>query len=311
MPDLSHLPIRALSTANAVALRLDGPHDSEITLVNGASGGDISADVIAQISGDEDFARKQLGALHRDDSAVEVGSFMSKSLFDWIAASWREDPPNHDGAILRCDYDFTVKFERAFRGALIAETAFPALDADSKQAGHVTIRFTAASILPDAHPQTPLPISLGKTGGAQKLWQASNFQLQIPDLDHTHVIRIEPFTIRRTIEAITQPDGRIRLKAGPIDFPNLRVTLSMVHFQPWFDWYEDFVLKGNNTAGFEKTGSISLLTPNLSETLTRLELAGLGIFRLTQEAPEKVGSLQRFTADLYCEQITLVPGSHL
>jgi hypothetical protein len=90
----------------------------------------------------------------------------------------------------------------------------------------------------------------------------------------------------------------------------LRITLSMAGADSWFDWYEDFVLNGNNGPAAERSGSISLLGPSLVDELARVDLAGVGIYRLTTDRDEDAppDQLARLTAHLYCEQMTLVPG---
>jgi len=288
-----------------VALRLDAPPNDAVTFLHGSSGGSIWADVISQISAGEDFARKQLGAPHYDPFTVQVGLTIPPLLFDWIAESWKSHPPRHDGALLLCNPNLSVQEARGFQSALLAETGFPALDASSKEIVYVTLRLAPTSILPDKKEvQSAGPVVLGPK---QKVWLAANFRLQIGELECTHVSRIEPFSINRKIDVVAGPGGGPELIPGPVDFPNLRVTMSAAHAESWLAWHEDFVLKGHNTADFEKSGSISLLTPTFTE-LTRLELEGLGIFRITSEEMDVERVVPRVIADVYCEQMRLLPG---
>ncbi len=297
--------LTTLKKTNPVALRLDAPPEDAVTFLHGSSGGSIWADVISQISAGEDFARKQLGAPRYDAFSVQVGLTIPALLFDWIAASWKSDPPRHDGALLLCNQNLAVQEERGFQSALLAVTAFPALDAASKELAYVTLWLAPRSILSDKKVQGAGPVAFAPK---QKLWLASNFRIQIEGLDCTHVSRIEPFSIRRKIEVVTAAGGGAELIPGPVDFPNLRITMSAAHAASWLAWHEDFVLKGHNTAAFEKSGSISLLTPNLQTELTRLELEGLGIFRITSEEMDVGRIVPRVIADVYCEQMRLVPG---
>jgi hypothetical protein len=145
-------------------------------------------------------------------------------------------------------------------------------------------------------------------GPKQKLWLTSNFRLDIDGIDAAKVSRIAPFVVRRPIEIVSS-GGTTTLQAGMVDFPALRVTLSMSSADSWFDWYEDFVLNGNNGPAEERSGSISLLAPSLDE-LARVDLAGVGIFRLTTDRDDDAppDQVPRLTAHLYSEQMTLVPG---
>jgi len=299
-------PIAARVAASPLALRLGPPAQGDITLLRKATGGNVVGRVIAFASGNDPVIQKQLDGTSTDDLRVELGMAMSSGLFDWIASSWGPNPPSHDGAILACDLQYTIRSERGFVAALISETAFPALDAAAKTAGYLGLRLTPRSVLPGTNPNVKLNLGVGPK---QKLWLTSNFKLQIDGLDASKVSRIAPFVVRRPIEVVTS-GGTTTLQAGMVDFPALRITLSMAGADSWFDWYEDFVLNGNNGPAAERSGSISLLGPSLVDELARVDLAGVGIYRLTTDRDDDAPADQiaRLTAHLYCEQMTLVPG---
>ena len=143
-----------------------------------------------------------------------------------------------------------------------------------------------------------------------KVWLTSNFRLQIDGLDCTKVARIEPFSVRRRIE-VAQSRGPRSLIAGAVDFPSLRITVSLSSAQSWFDWHKTFLVDGKNADSSEKSGTIALLAPDLSTELARIELHGVGIYRLSADPPELgVPALPRLTADVYCEQMALVAGAN-
>jgi hypothetical protein len=300
------LPIAARVAASPLALRLGAAAQGDITLLRKASGGNVVGRVVSFASGNDPLIQKQLDGTTTDDLQVELGMAMSSGLFDWIAASWGANPPSHDGAILACDLQYTVRSERGFVAALISETAIPALDAAAKTPGYLGLRLTPRSVLPGTNPNVKLHMG---PGVKQKLWLTSNFRLDVDGLDASKESRIAPFAVRRPIE-IASSGGTTTLQAGMIDFPSLRVTLSMAGADSWFDWYEDFVLDGNNGPAAERSGSISLLAPNLAQELARVDLDGVGIFRLTTDKDEDAppDQIPRLTAHLYCEQMTLVPG---
>jgi hypothetical protein len=299
-------PFAARVAASPLALRLGAPAQNDVTFLRKASGGNVVGRVTATTSANEHFARKQLDGTENDDFRLEFGMAMSSGLLDWIAASWGPAPPTRDGAVLACDLQYTIRRERGFVAALVSETSFPALDAAVKASGYLTVRLTPRSVLPTHDPSTKLNIG---PGVKQKLWLTSNFRLDIDGIDTSKVSRIAPFVVRRPVE-VKSTGGTTTLEAGTIDFPSLRVTLSMAGADSWFAWYEDFVLNGNNGPAGERKGSISLLAPNLSEKLARVDLEGLGIYRLTTDKDEDAppDQIQRLTAHLYCERMTLVPG---
>ena len=303
--------ITALPVVQPVALRLDEPPPSTTGFVHKVRGGAIAAHAVTHASGDEYFTRKQIDRVLYEDISIEVGSSIPSALFDWIATSWGATPQARDGALLRADPTFTVRSERSFHDALIGETSFPALDAASKQAGRLTVRIVPTTIGPDTDPGSKLQSTIGK--GITKLWLVSNFKLAIDGLDCTRVSRIEPFSVRRPIEKVVSGSGRPSLHAGVIDFPNLRISLAAISAPTWQDWHKSFVIDGNNSDADQRAGSISLLAPNQAE-LARIELAGLGILRLSTDPPEPHPAaaapvVQQVTTDLYCEHMTLKPGA--
>jgi hypothetical protein len=291
-----------------IALRLDGLPAADLSFIQSSGGGTVFADVTSTTLAGDHFAHKQPGLPKNEDVIVRLGTSMSAALFEWIAGSWGPTPESRDGAILGCDHTFKIRRERQFHGALVAETTFPTLDGASKQSGSVTVRIRPAGLSPETDPGTPLVVPIGP-GAKQKLWLASNFRLQIGGLDCSKVSRIEAFTVRRAIDTIASGSGGMSLQAGMVDFPNLRITLSTASAATWAAWHQDFVVNGNNGPGAERAGSLSILAPNLQSELVRIELLGLGIVRFAPETDEKGGSvLSRMTAELYCEQMQLLPG---
>ena len=276
-----------------------------VCLLRDGEGGLIFADVVRDTQSNGPFVPKQLGARHVDDFVVEVASLASSGLFEWVAASWTAAPPTRDGALLACTSTYTIALEQSFDGALIAETVVPALDAAAKSPAVLTVRFVAASSTGTVNPGGKLVIPLGK--GNVKLWLASNFRLEIDGLDCTKVSRIDAFTVRRAIEPAGGSGGGF--VAGPVDFPDLRISVSASAIQTWSAWHQDFVVDGQDSDSAERTGAIRFLAPDLKAELARIELAGLGIHRLEPEEDDGgPAQMARYVADLYCEQMTLVPG---
>jgi hypothetical protein len=298
-----------LRVASSFALRLDGPGGSTTGLVSAASGGVFTADVIQHQSGGDPFPRKTLGKPRYEDIEIEAGAAMPAALFDWIAASWGASPPSMDGAVLGFDSTFTLRREQGFVDALIAETAFPTLDAASKQIGRIGVRITPRELLPPTNPApgTKLNLPLGKS--PHKAWQVAAFKLELDGLPTSHVARIDAFAVRRTIE-ISQGQGST-IKPGRIAFPNLRVWLAASAADAWHAWHKHFLIDGHSTDADEKAGAIVLLSPNFSPIAT-IELHGVGIFRIAMAPQDPEGgpasTVQRVVADLYCERMRLLAG---
>ena len=289
--------------AGHFALRLDTINASEITLLSGADGGSVYADVISVFEAGLQFARKHIGSPKYEDFAIPIGVAASDGLFNWVAGSWGANPESRDGAVLGVDANFNIKSEVGFSGAFVVETEIPALDAASKQAGHLTVRFQPEFIDVKAA-AGKLSLILAK----QKLWRTANFRLQIDGLDCSKVSRIDAFTVARKVTSVTSGSGEVSLVPEKVEFPNLRITLSQSSALTWVDWHETFVVNGNNDDSFERNGTISFLSNDFKTELSRIDLHHLGIIRLASNPIDAKSGIARLTADIYCEEMVLGPG---
>jgi hypothetical protein len=285
------------------ALRLDTTNASEITLLSGRDGGGITAEVVSVFEAGLHFARKHLGPQQYEPFAIPIGLAASKGLFDWVAGSWGPAPEARHGALLGVDANFNIKSETGFADALVIETGIPALDAGSKEAGFLTVRFQPTFI--EVKPGTgKLSLMLAK----QKLWRTANFRLQIDGLDCTKVSKIDAFTVTRKVTVVSSGSGGIALVPDKVEFPNLRITLWEAFAKTWFDWHESFVVKGNNSDAFERNGTISFWSNDFKTELSRIELQHLGIIRIASVSHDVASSIAHVTAEVYCEQMQLGPG---
>ena len=164
-----------------IALSLGG----ETTLLAGSAGGEIFAQVVKD-GGAVPYVKKHPGLVEYEDVTVDVGLAMSDALFDWIAAEWAGKAQPKDCVLLTAGYDFAIKAQRHLKGARIAATTIPALDATSKAAAPLSVRLIPGSIA-----LSPGVGKLQLKSLKQRLWRASNFRLDIDGLDCSRVSWIE------------------------------------------------------------------------------------------------------------------------
>jgi len=284
-------------------LNLDGQNCG---FVKSASGGGATAEVVNEAAGPDYVVRKHLGQVKYEELVIDFGFSMKAPVYDWIAKSWDMNYQRKDGSIVGCDYKLDAKTEREFFHGLITETIFPTLDGSSKEPSCITLK-----IAPEyTRPKKPSGKAEGPGPKApQKVFLPSNFRLEIAGLDATKVNKIDSFSVRQMVTADDIGDARdYQKEPGKLDFPNLKITLSQVSAQGWFDWFEDFAIKGNCTEEKEKTGTLSFLSPNRQEVLASIELQNLGIFRLSEDAMKSNSDqIKRVTAELYCEKMKFHP----
>jgi hypothetical protein len=283
-------------------LKLDGV---EIGRVASFEGGGAFADVVSETSGPAFYAHKHLGPVKYEDLTFHVGLGLGAPLYDWIAASWLESPPSKSGSIVRFDLNFNAIDERDFANALLTEVVIPALDAASKDPGLLGLKLSPEFT---SHKKATGTISGTPPGGMA--WIASNFRLAIDGLDTTRVSRIEAFTVRRPviIERIGgQPPHRI---PGKLDVPDVEILLSEAASQSWSDWFDDFVIAGDNDETREKGGTLTFLAADLQEELGRITFFNLGIRRFSPEPDDpSTDAIRRVRATLYCERVQFNVGS--
>jgi hypothetical protein len=286
------------SVGGRFALELDG---AAAGFVRSVEGGDISAEVVAEPVGPQPFAKKHIGNVKYEEFTLGVELGMSADVFEWIAGSWAATSTRRNGAIVEADANLDVKVRREFRDALVTETTVPALDASAKSPAELTVK-----VAPESITRTKGSGKLARAAAAKKKqWLVANFRLELADLDAKTVSKIDAFTVKQTVAADDIGARRDHLREpGKIEFPNLRVTLAESGAQTWNDWFDDFVVKGNNGDDREKNGSIVFLDPSLKQELGRVELKNVGIFALRRRSPAG-DQVARVTAELYVESMEL------
>jgi len=302
-------------TAGKYALEIDGQFAGWVESV---AGGRAMSDVVAgnNLVGDN-IQRKHLAGIKYEDITVNCGTGMSKNFYDWIKASFDKQYLRKSGAVISIDYNDKEHSRLNWTSALLSEVAFPALDAASKDAAKMTVKFSpeiTQTIVPHGGTGAAYTAVGYKSGQAvQKKWLPSNFRLQIAGMEAacTRVNRIEGITLRIP-SAEKQPLGASRAIVGvPPRFqaPNLVVTLPEQDAMPFYNWYRDVVAKGNNGTN-EREGLLAYLTPDLRESIFVLGLHGLSLFKWT---PEKVApggeTIRRVQVEFSCKDITFLPAA--
>lgn len=284
------------------ALELDGVFAG---WVQSAEGGHAVSDVVTERLGPDYIVKKHIGNVKYEEITVKVGTGMSKAFYQWIADTMEGKPGRKNGSIVTASYDMKEMSRLNFTHAIITEIGMPALDASSKNAAYITVKFKPeiTRLAKGTGERVKAPVTTAR----QKQWLPANFRLRIDGLEPsmTRVNKIEAITIKQkfTEDAVGEWRDYEREPAS-LEIPNLVITLAESHADAMYDYFEDFVIRGNNAEDKEKGGTLEYLSPDLKEVLFKLEFRNLGIFKLT---PDKVeaGSeqLRRVKAEMYCEDI--------
>jgi hypothetical protein len=305
-PKEARMPIADLRSyvAGTFQLKLDGV---EAGFVKSVDGGAISAEVIKETIGPTAYVKKHIGPPRYEDFTTEIGLWMAPAVYDWITASLKMNYQRKNGSIVAYDFNLEARSEREFFNALITEVTFPKMDGASKDQCYMTVKFSPEfTRMKKASGKATLP----PVRASQEMWLASNFRLEIAGLDCARVSAVESFTIKQTAVSDDIGDARDQFKEpGRIEFPNLTITLAETGAQTWIDWFDDFVVKGNNGEDREKTGSLIFLSPNRQTEIGRVNFFNMGIFKMAAtkgDANEE--QIRRVTAQLYCERMEFQTG---
>ncbi|MDP1770401.1 MAG: twin-arginine translocation signal domain-containing protein [Nitrospirota bacterium] len=298
---------RAYSSGN-VALELDGQF---VDFLKSADGGFAKGEVVTTpIGSTSPFPLKHLASIKYQDIVIQCDPVMPKPFFDWIAAELNGSHVRKNGAIITADFNRVERSRLQFNHALITEIGLPACDAASKDAGLLTVKFAPEFT-------TPLAGKGGNVVGAvaskqQKPWIQNNFRLRIQGLEDAckSASKIEALVFKQII--VQDQVGATRdyqKEPAKMEFPNLVLFLSESQAGPFYAWFEDFVVKGNNGQDRERPGVLELLAPDLKEVLLTVNFSNLGIFGFTPDKQMVGGdAIRRVKVEMYCERLTLAQG---
>ena len=278
--------------AGKYAIELDGVMAG---WVQSFDGGGASAEVVEEKTTEGQFAaKKHISNVKYEGISISCGTGMSKGFYQWIKDSMDGKAVRISGGVRGSIHQ---KFRLNFTNALITEIGFPALDAASKDAAKMTIKFSPESSRraedTGAPPQMPFTWP----------WLASRFILEIDGLDCSRVSKIDAFVVKQTLAETSVGTLRdYQKEPAKIEFPNISITLPESASGSFQDWFDDFVIKGNNDDKQEKSGTLSWMTADGKLVLGVVEFSHLGIFRLAPDASSTDG-IRRVKAELYCESM--------
>lgn len=280
--------------------------------VSEVDGGHAVADVVTEKLGGDHLAKKHIGNVKYEEISFKCGTGMSKALYEWIDTGFnqthnQEGKGRQNGAMVFADYDYQELSRLNFFFAILTELGMPALDAASKDAAKMTLKFKPEYTRKVLAQGGKLTGSYGIDAKKQKQWLPANFRLRIDGLDEpcTRVNKIEALTIKQKVTENAVGEMRdYEQEATSVEVPNLVITLAESHAKPLYDWHEDFVIKGNCTEDKEKGGTLEYLAADLKTVLFTLTFKNLGVFKV---APDKMEAgaegVRRIKAEMYCEDV--------
>ncbi len=107
-------------------------------------------------------------------------------------------------------------------------------------------------------------------------WMSANFRVKLPGLPCEHVSMIDPIIWKR--KAIGRVGSSRYADASEVEISNLGLTISIVDLGPWMDWFNQFIINGEEE---ELDCIIEYLSPDF-QTLASIQLSRVGILSLSR-----------------------------
>jgi hypothetical protein len=226
-------------------------------------------------------------------------------MLDWINSFMHNTHPQKSGVVAFADVNLEVTSYLDFRDALITEVGMPGLDASSKDAAFFTIVMRPEETTRRKGDKAKLTRDI-----KQKPSLASNFRVRIGDLPTTRVSKVDSMKFQMKVQENTGRRKFAELVPTVVEMPNLKLTISAADAPKWEQWFDDFVIQGNNGSDKELSGAIEYLAANGKDVLATLELEQIGIFELVPgEFGAQKDSVASFTVSMYFESATFKSAS--
>lgn len=264
------------STAGHFELTIDGQVST--AYLKAVDGGYMKRAVVEEPLGHENTRIKHTSVAEIEPFSVEFGLAGADDVLKWIQASWKKHPERHQGQITHADFDLYKTFEHEFFDALITETTFPTLDGASKESAYLKIKIQPERIVTKKLTGNGDRVG-SQLGLKQKLWAASQFELEIHDIpEFQYTNKIDSFTIKQGVKKLyTGHEDLPELVPTKIEFPHITGTMAAGYCDAIHKWREDSIDKGAADPAVQKSGSLMFKDPK-GNTLFTIELTHVGLF---------------------------------
>jgi hypothetical protein len=285
--------------------------DGERVLAQSVKGCGVAADVIEQEANAEGIVRKHVSQPVYEPCVIDVApSGLGKSLYEWIRSTLDRKGGPKNLSILAADYAYKVRAGSQLSNAYLTKVTFPGPDASAKEPAYLQLTIEPES-WSKATGWIGTDLKASVQTATQKKWPPANFRLTIPGLDTTKVAKIGAFTATQKVAADAVGELREYEKTpGKLELGNLVVTSATANNEKFHQWFDSFVIQGNNAQSDEKTATLEYLDPNMKNVLFTLSFSGVGVFRVEEDAAESSkDKLARETFWLYLEEASFASGS--
>jgi hypothetical protein len=266
--------------------------DTPAASVESYCGGEPFAEVVDEPGGLLPYAKKHIGAVRFADLEAQVAMDAHPALFRWIRDTWFGNPARDRVALDVLNAGSSEARSLELAQPRIREVVLPALDSVARDKRFLSLRIAPRGVqrIPRANPP-----ALERT---ERDFLAHNFSVAIDGMDCAGVLSVDSISVQTQLP---EPGGKRR---ALLIFPHIHLHVDDDRAEPFREWFEDFIIRGNNDDDKERAGTITYLDPFLTDPLAVLQLHHVGIFRVAEEPQGPTGP-RRVRVDLYCERMEL------
>jgi hypothetical protein len=173
----------------------------EVGLFRSLEGGGVKVDMLSYQVGGDYRVMKQPGKPKFEDFKLQCGMAMGRAFYNWMTDFFVGRGTARSGSLIAADFHYQVRARRNFSGALITEVAMPKLDANDKGPANLTVTI-APELMEFVKPDPGEKLRLPQRTLEQKLWTASNFELQLNGRFETvcaNVSKIDGFSVKQKV----------------------------------------------------------------------------------------------------------------
>jgi hypothetical protein len=299
------LPTTKSFTAGHFELQIDGHKTT--TFLRNVSGGWVKAGVIDDPMGTTSHRIKSLGPVEVDPMSVEFGLSGAAPVLKWIQGSWDRTWTRRNGQITHADFNLKQTFEHWFYDALLLEASFPTLDASSKEAAYLKVKWQAERVRTFSTPNSNTPVQ-GQMMPEQKRWTPSAFRLRIDQFDGMeYTSKIDALTIKQGVKKMyTGKDRLPQIEPTNLQFPNIVGYISLAHASRLLKWHDDYVVKGDKDPRAQLSGTIEFLTPDRKNSVFSINLFEAGLmYAQIEDATANAEQIKRVKFEIFVGRMSL------
>jgi phage tail-like protein len=232
-------------------------------------GGYAKADIAAMNVGADEIPLKHVTNVKFEPIIVHG----DVSSLDDFAKRALDKPTPFNGRVIAMGIDRKAISSLEFFNAIPTKVVISDLDASSKEACYIEVTLA---------PERTRRVEGGAGEGivASKLQRClrSNFTVKIPGITTNGVFKVEGLAMTREIA----PDNlgvqrEVTKHPTKTSVSNVVLTVSEATARDFWNWYDSFLLKGENSQEKEKTIEIQLMGPDMKSSTLTLQGSGVGM----------------------------------